>query len=417
MFARLRPALVISSESVVAGAPNVFVVTENNRAEWPDVPGQEPMSRLSPVSDAEPAYIMFTSGSTGEPKGAVIPHRGVLSLMRWVRRDVFSQAQERFTNFNPIYFDNSVFDLFGGLLNGAPIVPVETAAVTNPASWVRLIRAGGATVMFAVPTLFLFLDQIGLLTPEALPGVRTFLFGGEGYPVERLREFRRRFHGHARLINVYGPTETSCICSSVEITEEVLNRAQGPYPELGRMHEDFSYAVLDPDQRPVAPGESGELWIGGPCVGMGYYGNPEETAVRFLQDPAQDRTPSIFYRSGDAVRQDEFGRLWFQGRIDNQVKIRGFRVELEEIDHAVQGVPDVRRAASVKLETRGGPELGVAFVADRAIAPEEIRKVCGQKLPSYMQPTRIVQLPELPRNANGKVDRRQIRSLIEGGIG
>src|SRR3954447_18284041 len=123
---------------------------------------------------------MFTSGSTGEPKGAVIPHRGVLSLMKWARDMLGASPRERFTGINPLHFDNSVFDIYCGLLNGAALLPIETGEITNPATWVKTVRAGAATVMFAVPTLFLILDQLGLLKPENLPNVRAFLFGGEG---------------------------------------------------------------------------------------------------------------------------------------------------------------------------------------------------------------------------------------------
>jgi D-alanine--poly(phosphoribitol) ligase subunit 1 len=336
-----------------------------------------------------------------------------LNLMDWARDAVHSVPGERFTNINPLHFDNSVFDIYCGLLNGAALVPIETGEVTNPATWVKTARAAAATVVFAVPTLFLILDQLGLLNPEALPNVRTFVFGGEGYPIGRLRDFYARFAGRARLVNVYGPTETSCICSSIEITPETLQAPDSKFPPLGSMHDNFSYAILDDEQRTLAGGDIGELWIGGPGVGLGYYANAEETAVRFRQDPRQDRYRSIYYRSGDLVREDDEGRLWFHGRIDNQVKIRGHRIELEEIDLAVQSIPGVRRAATVVLPAPEGGELHVAFVADRAIAAEEVYAQCKQKLPIYMQPARIFQLDDLPRNANGKLDRRATRALLE----
>ena len=333
-----------------------------------------------------PAYIMFTSGSTGEPKGAVIPHQGVLSLMTWARSVIHTAQQERFTNINPLHFDNSVFDIYCGLLNGAALIPVETSETTNSATWVRIIRSGRATVMFAVPTLFLILDQLGLLTPESLPDVHTFQFGGEGYPIGKLRDFHARFAGRARLINVYGPTETSCICTSIEITPDNLTASDNEFPPLGRMHGDFSYAILDEVQQSVTRGGIGELWIGGPCVGLGYYANPQETTARFCQDPQQDSYRSIFYRSGDLVREDEDGQLWFQGRIDNQVKIGGPRIELEEIDLAVQSVPDVRRAISVVLAGDDGGEIAVAYMADREIGVEEILALCKETLPSLYAP-------------------------------
>jgi D-alanine--poly(phosphoribitol) ligase subunit 1 len=241
-----------------------------------------------------------------------------------------------------------------------------------------------------------------------------FQFGGEGYPIGKLREFYDRFSGSAsRLVNVYGPTETSCISSSIEVTPEILTAPDREFPPLGKMHPDFAYAVLDERQIPVPRGQSGELWIGGPCVGLGYYANPEETANRFRQDPRQDTFRAIYYRSGDRVREDERGLLWFQGRVDNQVKIRGHRIELEEIDLAVQSIPDVRRAVTVVLAGIDGDEIAVAYMADRKVAPEEVLMFCKEKLPAYMRPAQVVQLDELPRNANDKVDRKAAKALLE----
>ena len=217
----------------------------------------------------------------------------------------------------------------------------------------------------------------------------------------------------ARLVNVYGPTETSCICSSIEITPETLTASDSEFPPLGRHAPRLHHAILDDRQAPLPRGQIGELWIGGPCVGLGYYANPEETAARFCQDPRQDRYRAIYYRTGDRVREDEQGRLWFQGRVDNQVKIRGHRVELEEIDLAVQSVPDVRRAVAVVLAGADGGEIAVAYMADRAVIAEEVCAFCKQKLPAYMQPAQVVQFDELPQNANGKVDRKAAKTLLE----
>ncbi|HTB01910.1 MAG TPA: amino acid adenylation domain-containing protein [Bradyrhizobium sp.] len=414
MVAQLRPKILFSE----TGTPNPFgeARTLASAGDESSLKGFEPAAddaAFPIVTGTDPAYIMFTSGSTGEPKGAVIPHRGVLSLMAWARTLLGDPARQRFTGLNPLHFDNSVFDIYCGLLNGAALVPVETSEITNPATWVRTVRAAEATVMFAVPTLYLILDQLGLLTPKALPGIRVFQFGGEGYPIGKLRQFRERFATPVRLVNVYGPTETSCICSSIEITPKVLTALDREFPPLGRMHPDFTHAILDERQMPVPHGQAGELWIGGPCVGLGYYAMPEETAARFRQDPGQDDRRAVYYRSGDRVREDEQGLLWFQGRVDNQVKIRGHRIELEEIDLAVQSIPDVQRAVAVVLAGTDGGEIAVAYIANRPVTAEEVQVVCRQKLPAYMRPVQTVQFDELPHNANGKVDRRAALALLE----
>jgi D-alanine--poly(phosphoribitol) ligase subunit 1 len=405
MIERVQPRILFSE----VGADNPFgericaVHSAWHARAWPD-----PIAKNDPQLDlvsGDPAYIMFTSGSTGEPKGAVIPHQGVLMLMRWAR-DAFSDLiQRRFSAINPLHFDNSVFDFHCGLVNGGALAPVETGRLNDPADWVEALRSARANIVFAVPTLFMLLDRMGLLTPEALPDVRYFVFGGEGYPIQQLSAFRERFASSARLVNVYGPTETSCICASTEVTADSVQAAGPGFHALGRMHANFSYAVLDMDGRRTPAGETGELWIGGPAVGLGYYGDAVQTRARFRQDPRQDRFRSIFYRTGDLVRESDDGVLWFVGRADNQVKIDGHRIELEEIDLVVQSAPDVVRAASVVVRSDSSAELVVAFQAERLIAASELSAVVAAQLPQYMRPSRFVQVQDLPTNANGKIDR------------
>jgi len=411
---RVRPALLATAgtESNRHGRTISLPGSDDGRGWIETLPGSGAAPRAEPVHGLDPAYIMFTSGSTGEPKGAVIPHQGVLNLMHW-GRSICGPGGTRVSNVNPLHFDNSVFDLYCGLVNGATLVPVETGAISNPAGWVKLLRQGKAEVVFAVPTLFLTLDRLRLLTPEALPDVRLFVFGGEGYPIGALRSFHGRFAGRARLINVYGPTETSCICSSLDVGAAQLETVPTAFPPLGRMHPGFAHLILDESLSPVPRGAAGELWIGGVGVGLGYYANPAESAARFRQDPRQDAVRSIWYRSGDLVREDENGLLWFLGRADNQVKIRGHRIELEEIDLTVEQLPEVRRAVCVAAEGSDGLELRLAFTADSPVPIERVRRICSDRLPSYMQPTKVVQLDRLPENANGKVDRKAVRAIME----
>lgn len=412
IVARVEPKLLLAEVEPLETGPSTTVIDcrgEFSADNWPAaLPETNP---ADPSNGGSPAYLMFTSGSTGEPKGAVMPHIGILSLMQWGRQLFGDVDGHRFTAINPLHFDNSIFDFYCGLISGATLVPVETSAFTSPADWLRLVNDGRASVLFAVPTLFTLLDKAGSLTPQALPHVRHFLFGGEGFPIETLRAFHQRFLGHARLTNVYGPTETSCICSSLPIDEAALADAGSGFVSLGRMHVNFEHAVLDPDGKSVSKGEPGELWIGGPCVGLGYYRQPEETARRFRQDPRQSEYRSIFYRTGDLVREDEAGKLWFVGRADNQVKIAGHRIELEEIDFALQAHANVRRAVTVVAGSGDDRELVAVFEADRPIDAAELSAWCRTRLPSYMQPRRFEPLAELPRNANGKVDRLKSLAL------
>ena len=184
---------------------------------------------------------MFTSGSTGEPKGAVIPHQGVLSLMQW-GRTLADPAASRFSNLNPLHFDNSVFDLYCGLLNGAALVPVETSTTPNPAHWVKRLREGGANVIFAVPTLFQTLQQLKLLRPESLPDARLFVFGGEGFPVAALRIVQRAAlpAERASSMSTVRPRRAASAQASRSIAS-LLDGGRDAFPPLGRMHADFAH--------------------------------------------------------------------------------------------------------------------------------------------------------------------------------
>jgi D-alanine--poly(phosphoribitol) ligase subunit 1 len=413
MLERCRPAMVVSSRDGVG--ERIVIGDEAGRADLDrevSAFADGNLPETSEITGADPAYVMFTSGSTGEPKGVVIPHQGVLHLVAWAASDLGIGPQDRLTNVNPIYFDNSVFDIYAALLNGAAIVALEALKGRPPAQLVAEITRHQCSFFFAVPTLFMFLDSMHLLTPQWLPSVSRFMFGGEGFPLARLRRFHDAFAGKARLINCYGPTETSCICSGFGITASVFDTTDGLAP-LGRLNPNFSYRVLDEDLKPVAPGGIGELWLGGPGVGLGYVNNPGETARRFRQDPLIDGYRSVLYRSGDLVEVDqETGILRFRGRADNQVKLRGYRVELEEIDHAMVSIPGVTRALAVVLRDANGSSRLLAAYSGKTLSDADLLARCNACLPAYMVPSRFVWLESIPVNANGKADRGAVAALL-----
>ena len=419
IVAQLLPVLTISTQDIAnPHGKSIRIDNLENISGLGAVDGQTPKAVHRCGND--PVYAMFTSGSTGEPKGAVIPGQGVLNLMEWARRDVMPlAAKDRspaepliFSNINPLHFDNSVFDLFCGLLNGNTLVPVETAFMPNPSHWVRLLAEKRAEVIFGVPTLFQTLSKLRMLTRKSLPDARLFSFGGEGFPVQALQNFFTEFESQAVLLNVYGPTETSCICSSIVLDEKHLALPGIRLPSIGRMHEGFKYAVIGTDGLAVTRGDPGELWIGGDNVGLGYFGREDITRNAFHQNPLHNNWRDIWYRSGDLVTEGEDGYLWFVGRADNQVKVRGYRIELEEIDAAVERFEGVQRANTVVADQNGNDILVAAFNANHEIDHQELTEHCQSILPHYMIPARFVQMAELPKNANGKVDRKAILAAV-----
>ncbi|MBK5910373.1 hypothetical protein CCR85_02565 [Rhodothalassium salexigens] len=367
-----------------------------------------PEAALTP-GDA-PAYVMFTSGSTGTPKGVLISHQNVLNLIAWARQHFALTPADRLTNVNPIYFDNSVFDVYAALFNGAAMIPVDGDTVRNAQAMVAHVDACGATLWFSVPSLLIYALRMKALTPESFASLRVIAFGGEGFPKPKLRALHALYGHRLALHNVYGPTECTCICSAVELAPEHLDGDAGLAP-LGPLAANFAGRVLDGD-RPVAIDEPGELCLLGPQVGLGYVNAPERTAAAFTPDPLTPHYRRWMYRTGDLVRRDARGWLHFVGRKDHQIKHMGYRIELDEIEAAMNALGYVGEAAAVYHRDRPGADygriLGFVATAEAGVDETRVRDDLRRALPDYMIPNRIRVLASLPKSANGKIDRRAL---------
>lgn len=365
------------------------------------------LARSAQITGGDPAYIMFTSGSTGFPKGAVMSHANVLNFIAWARTTFDISPSDVFTNVNPPYFDNSVFDFYAGLFSGATLCPVGAETLREPRELVQTVNALGCTIWFSVPSLLVYLLTLRALGPDDFPAVTRIVFGGEGFPKNKLKELHGLFSHRARLINVYGPTECTCICSSFPVGEEEANDPSRLAP-LGRMAPNFGFRI-----DPVGEDPSfGELLVTGPNVGLGYYNDSERTAQAFIQDPDQNRYRSIVYRTGDLVQVDADGLLHFRGRADNQIKHMGYRIELEEIEAAFNGLGYIDEVAVVYRKPPDDTGRIIAYVGCREEKPvRDMLKDVRQKLPPYMMPKEIRLMPLLPKNANGKIDRAQLISM------
>jgi D-alanine--poly(phosphoribitol) ligase subunit 1 len=420
IFSTCRPSLVVG-DGLPEAARQAAASVGAAMLDWADPAVQGDLAAVGSrapsaidVTGTDPAYIMYTSGSTGTPKGAVMTHANVLNFAAWARARFSIGAADVLTNVNPMYFDNSVFDFYGALLNGAALAPVPRALASDAQSCVRAVEAAGCTIWFSVPSMLIYLMSMKVLGAKRLPTVRAFVFGGEGYPKPELRRLHDMFGARATLINVYGPTECTCICSARDIEPSDLEDQAG-LASLGPVTDNFDFLVLDEDDRQVAPGEVGELWLLGPQVALGYYNDPERTALSFRPNPLNPAWMERCYRTGDLVRLAADGRsLSFVGRKDNQIKHMGYRIELEEIEAALYGIETVAQAAVVYKPGQRGFKHIVAYVAGTAVPDAaELRRVLRLTLPDYMIPQRFEIRRELPRNANGKVDRRSLAELAD----
>jgi D-alanine--poly(phosphoribitol) ligase subunit 1 len=360
------------------------------------------------IAGSNAAYIMFTSGSTGFPKGAVMSHANVLNLIKWGQATYSLTPDDVMTNVNPLYFDNSVFDLYAALFTGARLVPFSKTEVADPKTLVEKVDAAGCTFWFSVPSLLIFLQTMRAADGQKLRSIRRFAFGGEGFPKPKLKALYDAYAGSSELFNVYGPTECTCICSSYKITENDFQNLHG-LPSLGHIADNFSYLILSEDGRSVPEGETGELCLMGPNVGMGYYNDPERTAASFVQNPLHDRFREVMYKTGDLARLDPSdGKLYIEGRKDNQIKHMGYRIELEEIEAALNCLNYVSEAAALHSSANGLSRI-VAVVACREnFDDQRIRMDLARLIPGYMLPSVFHREEMLPRNANGKVDRRHL---------
>jgi D-alanine--poly(phosphoribitol) ligase subunit 1 len=412
IISKCKPRVVFSAKESpmeIAG-PAVFVIDREDEFRILQDEPNGPIQPCYDITGADPAYIMFTSGSTGFPKGAVMSHANVMNFIAWSRAQFAVTPDDVFTNVNPLYFDNSVFDLYASLFNGAALVPFDTATIKDPYRVLQRIDEQRCTIYFSVPSLLIYFQTLKLITPRVFTSIRTIIFGGEGYPKPRLKELFDCFHPRLALVNVYGPTECTCICSAYDITSDDFRDLDG-YPPLGSLIPNFSHAILNERDQSVARGESGELYLSGPCVGLGYFNDPELTRKAFTQNPLNSSYDERVYRTGDLVRLSaEDGKIYFAGRKDSQIKHQGYRIELGEIEHALGRVPGVDEAVALH-SNRGGISLIVAVVASRSgLAAEVIRKEAARFLPAYMVPGRVDVTDQLPKNANGKIDRNLLKT-------
>ncbi len=369
--------------------------------------GSDTPTVFPPVNGNDPAYLMFTSGSTGFPKGVVIPHSAVINFIYWSRNTFSITPQDTLTGINPPYFDNSIFDFYASLFNGASLAPIADQILKTPLHMVEAIQQLGCSIWFSVPSLFVFTLKMRALKQDDLPKLRLVVFGGEGFPKAPLRQLYTLLGEHTKFINVYGPSECTCICSSYQVSAADMESSE--LLPLGTIADNFSFNILDKDDKQVLDGAIGELCLKGPQLGLGYYNNKEQTKKSFTIDPLIDEFPDRIYRTGDLVSYEKEPQLlWFAGRMDNQIKRMGYRIELEEIEASLGGLPYIDEAICVYLqldkETSGKIIARVSPECDEQQVLDDLRHY----LPLYMLPNIVRSTTVLPKNPNGKVDRNAI---------
>ena len=365
------------------------------------------------LTDQDLAYVLHTSGSTGEPKGMMHTHRSGLAFVEWSTGVFAVRAEDRLANHAPLHFDLSIFDYLSAAWAAAStsIVPEEYTKI--PASLSSFIEQERLSIWYSVPIALMQMQARGLLASRDLSALRLVIFGGEPYPADRLGELTRSIP-HARFCHVYGVTETNvCTYHFVPLPFET----DQPLP-VGRICENMEGVVLDADDRPT-DGE-GELVVRGAAMMRGYWGQPDGEADCFWHRPSPGGHSDRFYRTGDLVRPNADGEYVFAGRRDRQVKSRGHRIELDEVQAAIAAEAGIAEAAVYDVPDGEGSRAIIAALSLEAghswNQPDLVRRLRA-RLPAYAVPTRFAVLQKLPRTSAGKVDWQTLRATDVAGRG
>lgn len=358
--------------------------------------------------DNDTAYILYTSGSTGAPKGVMISHRNIHCYIEWAVEFFQISENDRILSTAPFHFDMSVFDIFCSLKAGATLCIASEKMLLFPQSLLQFMEKEGVTVWKGISSLLMYIERAGILDKVRLPELRVIAFGGEALPIKYLIPWMKAFPDK-KFFNAYGPTEATGIslCYAVDTLPEDL-RKRIP---IGKPCKETDVFLLDDQGCCVEPGRVGELCIGGTCLSKGYLNDPEKTRLSFIDNPIAGNSEEKIYRTGDLAVLREDGNYEFIARKDNQIKHMGYRIELCEIEHALGAIRAIRDAAVllVKSEHKGFNELIAYYEAEEDIALTIIISELQKHLPYYMVPKQFVRISNIPRNDRGKICRETLR--------
>ncbi|MCC7247122.1 MAG: amino acid adenylation domain-containing protein, partial [Lysobacter sp.] len=402
LLADSAPAAILTTEAlrdadwlVETGAP--ILVGDVDTAE-----GRDDNPQVAGLSARSLAYVIYTSGSTGEPKGVLVEHRNILRL---TINNTYAPltADDCIAHCSNPAFDASTWEIWAALLNGARLLVVPADTVLDPQAFNRALIEGGTTALWL--TVGLFNEYLEALAP-AFAGLNHLLIGGDALDPRKVAQALAAEQRPKRLINGYGPTETTTFA----VTHHIERIADGARSiPIGRPIANTRVDLLDPALQPVPVGVSGELYIGGDGVARGYLNRPELTDERFLRDPFAVETDARMYKTGDLCRWLADGTIEFLCRNDFQVKIRGFRIELGEIEARLVACDGLREAVVLARSDRGGPKRLVAYcLADDDLDVAALRDALATSLPDYMMPSAFVRMQSWPLTANGKLDRKAL---------
>jgi amino acid adenylation domain-containing protein len=361
------------------------------------------------------AYILFTSGTSGWPKGVPISHRSVRAFIEWAVEYFGLGPDDRLPGHTALTFDLSTFDIYASLAAGAELHQLSQRSLLDPRQVPGFIESRGLTLWFSVPSQLSYVARFDALEGRSLDTLRHVAWCGDVLPPPSLAYWRERVP-HAAFTNLYGPTETTVASSYYRVPDDHDPAADVP---IGVACPGEELLVVDEHLRPVPDGEVGDICIRGVGLSPGYWRDPERSREVFVEGPESRNGSDRLYRTGDRGRRDEGGVVTFLGRADFQIKAAGYRVEPAEVESAVRRLPDVAACAVLPVKSSGfdGSAVGCAYVAANGtpLRAGRVKRDLADSLPGYMIPTRWLMVDELPTNHRGKIDRVRLQKLMGGG--
>ena len=357
------------------------------------------------IIDTDLLYVLFTSGSTGVPKGVSICHRSVIDYTDWVTETFNITQKDTFGNQAPFYFDNSILDIYSCMKTGATLNIIPKKLFFQPVPLLEYIKYNKINTIFWVPSALIVVSKLKAFRNVDLSDtLKRVLFCGEVMPNKQLNIWRK-FLPNVTYANLYGPTEITDACTYYIVDREFSD--DEPLP-IGIPMSNTDILVLNDEDKLVTDDEVGELCVRGTSLAMGYYNNPEKTRSAFVQNPLNKAVPEIIYRTGDLVRYNEYREIIYISRKDFQIKHLGHRIELGEIETAISSLEEVTLNCCLYDEKNQKIVLFVDAQVDRDYIKERIEKL----VPEYMIPGKVIYLENMPINANGKIDRIKLKELM-----
>ncbi len=357
------------------------------------------------IIDTDPAYILFTSGSTGIPKGVIISHRAIIDYIEWQCQYLPFDDQVVLGNQAPFYFDASMPDIYTPLCIGATLVIIPEVKFSAPFDLINFINEFNINTLIWVPSALTILTMRDFFAEKKINDLRLVMFCGEVMPMKHLNIWRK-YYPDTKFINLYGPTEAAYACAYYKIERVYSDEDTIP---IGYACENTDIFVLDEWDRLVEENQEGELCIRGSSLANGYYKDKEKTDQVFVRNPIKQEYDERIYRTGDIVKYNHYGELEFLGRKDFQIKYMGYRIELGEIESVAYGMRLIQQ--SCVLYDEKYKKIVLFCTASESISESEIYRFLKKRLPKYMLPARIIVIDKMPMNANGKIDRLQLKRL------